>query len=162
MDPKERRSSPRRPIKLAAQVDLGKSGVWPCQIADFCAEGLFVRYSGDTSEKIRGYLQEHPGQDLGIHFRTEDGRQRHELRARPVRLIDGAMGVEFTGASPQAVDAMLNQCGADSTAQERSALKPPSERVQFILHQCARAVSQHIEPLMGDCFAGMIETLRQA
>ena len=162
MDPKERRSSPRRPIKLAAQVDLGESGVWPCQIADFCAEGLFVRYSGDTSSKIRDYLQAHPGQDLGIFFRTDDGRERHELKARPVRLIDGAMGVEFTHSSPRAVDAMLNQCGADADTQERAALKPPSERVQFILHQCARTVTRHIEPLMNDCFAAMIENLRQA
>ncbi|MFC4259903.1 DUF1631 family protein [Marinobacter lacisalsi] len=162
MDPKERRSSPRRPIKLAAQVDLGESGVWPCQIADFCAEGLFVRYSGDTSEKIRNYLQAYPGQDLGIFFRTEDGRDRHQLKARPVRLIDGAMGVEFTHSSPQAVDAMLTLCSPDEGAQERSALKPPSERVQFILRQCARAVSQRIEPLMADCFEAMAENLRQA
>ena len=162
MDPKERRSSPRRPIKLAAQVDLGESGVWPCQIADFCAEGLFVRYSGDTSEKIRGHLQNHPGQDLGIFFRTDDGSDRYQLKARPVRLIDGAMGVEFTGSSPAAVDAMLNLCSADGEAQERSALKPPSERIRFILHQCARAVSQGIEPLMTDCFEAMADNLRQA
>lgn len=162
MDPKERRSSPRRPIKLAAQVDLGESGVWPCQIADFCAEGLFVRYSGDTSQKIRSHLQAHPGQDLGIFFRTEDGRDRHQLKARPVRLIDGAMGVEFTHSSPQAVDAMLTLCSADGDSQERAALKPPSERVQFILRQCARAVSQRIEPLMADCFEAMVDNLRQA
>ncbi|WP_339801128.1 DUF1631 family protein [uncultured Marinobacter sp.] len=162
MDPKERRSSPRRPIKLAAQVDLGDAGVWPCQIADFCAEGLFVRYAGDTSEKIRHYLNSHPGSDLGIFFRTPDGQRRHELKARPVRMIDGAMGVEFAHASHEAVSAMLNQCGADGPNQERAALKPPSERVQFVLHQCARAVIKHIEPLMGDCFSALSEALRQA
>ncbi|MGM0569327.1 DUF1631 family protein [Marinobacter sp.] len=162
MDPKERRSSPRRPIKLAAQVDLGEAGMWPCQIADFCAEGLFVRYSGDTSARIRAHLQKYPGQDLGIHFRTGDGRERHQLNARPVRLIDGAMGVEFTRSSPQAVEAMLSQCGADGEFQERASLKPPSERVQFILRQCARSVTQHIEPLMGECFVAMVENLRQA
>lgn len=162
MDPKERRSSPRRPIKLAAQVDLGETGLWPCQIADFCAEGLFVRYSGDTSDRIRSYLQTHPGEDLAIHFRTGDGRERHELRARPVRLIDGAMGVEFTRSSPQAVDAMLGQCSADGEYQERAALKPPSERVQFVLRQCARTVSLYIEPLMGECLTAMAENLRQA
>ena len=52
MDPRERRSSPRKPIKLAAQIDLGKGEAWPCQIADFCAEGLFVRYSAETSRKL--------------------------------------------------------------------------------------------------------------
>lgn len=162
MDPKERRSSPRRPIKLAAQVDLGEAGMWPCQIADFCAEGLFVRYAGDTSERIRHYVSQYPGVDLGIYFRTPDGQRRHQLKARPVRMIDGAMGVEFTRSSPEAVNAMLAQCGADGANQERAALKPPSERVQFILHQCARAVIKHIEPLMADCFSAMAENLRQA
>src|SRR5690554_1302169 len=162
MDLKERRSSPRRPIKLAAQVDLGEAGMWPCQIADFCAEGLFIRYSGDTSAKIRTHLQECPGEDLGIHFRTGDGRERYQLKARPVRLIDGAMGVEFTRSSPRAVEAMLSQCGASGEVQERAALKPPSEHVQFILRQCARSVIQHIEPLMSECFSAMADSLRQA
>jgi diguanylate cyclase (GGDEF)-like protein len=162
MDPKERRSSPRRPIKLAAQVDLGEAGMWPCQIADFCAEGLFVRYSGDTSARIRAYLERYPGEDLGIYFRTGDSQERHQLKARPARLIDGAMGVEFTRSSPRAVEAMLSQCGADGESQERVSLKPPSERVQFILHQCARSVTRHIEPLMSDCFVAMAENLRQA
>lgn len=162
MDPKERRSSPRRPIKLAAQVDLGEAGLWPCQIADFCAEGLFVRYAGDASERIREHVQRYPGADLGIYFRSTDGQQRHLLKARPVRMIDGAMGVEFTRSSPEAVNAMLAQCGTDGANQERVALKPPSERVQFILHQCARAVIKHLEPLMADCFLAMSEALRQA
>ena len=52
MDPRERRSSPRQPIKLAAQIDAGNGEAWPCQIADFCAEGMFIRYSGETSGKI--------------------------------------------------------------------------------------------------------------
>ena len=162
MDLKERRSSPRRPIKLAAQIDLGEAGVWPCQIADFCAEGLFVRYSGDTSAKIRDHLQKYPGEDLNLHFRVGDGRERHQLKARPVRLIDGAMGVEFTRSSPKAVEAMLSQCGASGEDQERAALKPPSEHVQFILRQCARSVIQHIEPLMSECFGAMADNLRQA
>ena len=162
MDLKERRSSPRRPIKLAAQVDLGEAGMWPCQIADFCAEGLFVRYSGDTSTRIRDYLQKYPGEDLNLHFRVGDGRERHQLKARPVRLIDGAMGVEFTRSSPGAVEAMLSQCGASGEDQERAALKPPSEHVQFILRQCARSVIQHIEPLMSECFGAMADNLRQA
>ncbi len=162
MDPKERRSSPRRPIKLAAQVDLGEAGLWPCQIADFCAEGLFVRYSGDTSARVHDYLQAYPGMDLGIFFRGQDGHERHELRVRPVRVIDGAMGVEFTRSSPRSVEAMLSQCGSEGATQDRSSLKPPNERVQFILHQCARAVTQQIEPLMADCFSGMTHELRQA
>ncbi len=54
MDPRERRASPRKPIKLAAQLVLGPDQVWPCQIADFCAEGVFVRYSGETEKSCSG------------------------------------------------------------------------------------------------------------
>ncbi|BES73474.1 hypothetical protein RE428_44920 [Marinobacter nanhaiticus D15-8W] len=75
------------------------------------------------------------------------------------RLIEGAMGVSFTRANPAALDAMLAEYGA-SAPQERAHLKPPTERVQFVLRQCAKAVVQHIEPLMAECLAGMVEALK--
>lgn len=155
----ERRASPRRPIKLAAQLQLGQDQHWPCQIADFCAEGLFIRFSGDTARRVRQTLSEqHPG-ELVVRFRGPDGRTQHELYVQVARLIEGAMGVSFTRANPSALDAMLVQYGA-SSPQERSHLKPPTERVQFVLRQCAKAVVQHIEPLMAECLAGMVEALK--
>lgn len=161
MDPKERRSSPRQPIKLAAQMVLGQNQPWPCQIADFCAEGLFVRYSGDTSRKLDHALARDKPAELTIRFRSPDGSHRHELYVSIVRRIDGAMGVSFTRSSPEALEAMLEQCGA-SRHQERSSLKAPSDRVQYVLHQCARTVIQHIEPLMDDCFREMVKALKLA
>ncbi|WP_404365316.1 DUF1631 family protein [Marinobacter sp.] len=161
MDPKERRASLRQPIKLAAQIVMEPEKIWPCQIADFCAEGLFLRYSGETSRRINQTLA-HTGRDeFVVRFRGLDGRTRHELQVRVVRRMDSAMGVVFSSANPAAVGAMLHQCGADRN-QERSALKPPGERVQFVLHQCARAVVQHVEPLMDACFGSMTEGLQEA
>ena len=161
MDPRERRTSPRKPIKLAAQLDLGSGETWPCQIADFCAEGLFVRYSGDTSRKLERALVKASPDEFVIRFRSADGNRRHELHVSIVRRIDGAMGVHFTRSNPEAVDAMLRQCGG-SRHQDRAALRAPSDRVQFVLHQAARAVVQFIEPLMDACFVQMGAALKEA
>lgn len=161
MDPRERRSSPRKPIKLAAQVDLGRGESWPCQIADFCAEGLFVRYSGETSRKLDRELAGGNPSELVVRFRSIDGQRRHELHVSIVRRIDGAMGVNFTRSNPEAVDAMLQQCGG-SRSQDRASLRAPSDRVQYVLHQSAKAVIQFIEPLMDDWFAQTVTALKQA
>ena len=161
MDPRERRNSPRKPIKLAAQIDLGTGESWPCQIADFCPEGLFVRYSGETSRKLdRAFASATPS-ELIVRFRDPDGKRRHELLVSIVRRIDGAMGVNFTRTNSEAVAAMLQQFGG-SHGQERASLRAPSERVQFVLHQSARAVIQHVEPLMDACFVQMASALKEA
>lgn len=159
MDPKERRSSTRKPIKLAAQLDLGNGQTLPCQIADFCAEGLFVRYSGDTSRKLDQLLKSGSVKDLVVRFRSTDGRQRHELYVDVRRRIDGAMGVSFARTNPDAINAMLRLVGSDRDL-DRSSLKAPSDRVQFVLHQAAKAVVQHIEPLMDTALAQMIASLK--
>lgn len=161
MDPRERRNSPRKPIKLAAQIDLGTGESWPCQIADFCPEGLFVRYSGETSRKLDRAFASATPPELIVRFRGPDGKKRHELHVSMVRRIDGAMGVNFTRTNPEAVAAMLQQCGG-SHSQDRASLRAPSERVQFVLHQSARAVIQHIEPLMDVCFVQMATALKAA
>src|SRR5690554_3347348 len=161
MDPKDRRSSSRRPIKLAAQIDFGSGESWPCQIADFCAEGLFIRYSGGTSRKLDRALAENNPSELIVRFRSPDGVHRFELHVSIARRIDGAIGVSFTRPNPKAVDAMLRQCGG-SRNQDRSSLRAPSERVQFVLHQSAKAVVQCIEPLVETCLKETIEKLKQA
>ena len=161
MDPRERRSSPRQPIKLAAQIDAGSGEAWPCQIADFCAEGMFIRYSGETSGKIERAFARGGVTELVVRFRGLEGNRRYELHVSPVRRIDGAMGVHFTRPDSDAFNAMLQLCGS-SGDQARSSLRAPSERVQFVLHQCAKTVTRFIEPLMDACFVQTVEALRIA
>lgn len=150
MDPKERRASPRQPIQLAAQLGVLPGEFWPCQIADFCAEGLFIRYSQDVSRKLDDTLPQSGHNELSVRFRSPAGEQ-HTLKVRIARRVEGAMGVSFSEGNPRAVGAMLEQCGG-KRQQERAALKAPSDRVQYVLHQSARTILQHVEPLMEDFF----------
>jgi hypothetical protein len=161
MDPKERRANPRKPIKLAAQLDLGNGQTLPCQIADFCAEGLFVRYSGDTSRKLDQLFRDKAAKALKVRFRSTDGRKPHELHVDVRRRIDGAMGVSFTRPNTEAIGAMLAQAGA-SRDQGRVSLKAPSDHVQFVLRQAAKAVVQYIEPLMDVSLVEMVVGLKES
>jgi diguanylate cyclase (GGDEF)-like protein len=161
MDPKERRANPRKPIKLAAQLDLGNGQTLPCQIADFCAEGLFVRYSRDTSRKLDQLFRDKAAKALKVRFRSTDGRKPHELHVDVRRRIDGAMGVSFTRPNTEAIGAMLAQAGA-SRDQGRVSLKAPSDHVQFVLRQAAKAVVQYIEPLMDVSLVEMVVGLKES
>ena len=129
MESTERRSSPRKPIKLAAQLDLGRGESWPCQIADFCAEGLFIRYSQAVSHELNAVLGDAGGQSLLVHFCGSDSSavpgRRHQLQVQMRRRVENAMGVCSVQANAVAVSSML--------------------------HQCATAVVQFIDPLMQEC-----------
>lgn len=160
MEAKERRASPRKPIRLPAQLRLADDHSLPCQIADFCAEGLFIRFSSDTGRRISQIIAERNQHDFVVMFRSSQDEKCHNLHVRKARLIDGAMGVTFTRSNTTALNAMVEVCGASE--QERKHLKAPSERVQFVLHQCARAVIQHIEPLMSTAMGHMGSELENA
>ena len=161
MEPQDRRSSPRRPIKLAAQLSLGRHN-WSCQIADFCAEGLFIRYSTDTGRQLDSVLEREPTpHDFDLMFQEPDSAREHRMRVRRVRAINGAMGVVFSQISTTTIDAMLRLCGS-SGEQDASVLRSGSDRGQFILRQCTRAIVQHIEPLMTECFKTLESELQNA
>jgi hypothetical protein len=163
MESVERRSSPRKPIKLAAQLDLGRGENWPCQIADFCAEGLFIRYSQAVSHKLDAALGDAGGQSLLVRFRGSDSSgvpgQRHQLQVQMRHRVENAMGVCFVQANAVAVSSMLKQCSGVRVASSAH-LRAPSERVQFVLHQCAKAVVQFIDPLMQDCLDQTVAALQ--
>jgi diguanylate cyclase (GGDEF)-like protein len=163
MESTERRSSPRKPIRLAAQLDLGRGENWPCQIADFCAEGLFIRYSQAVSHKLDAALGNAGGQSLLVRFRGSDSSgvpgQRHQLQVEMRHRVENAMGVCFVQVNAAAVSSMLKQCSGARVASSAH-LRAPSERVQFVLHQCAKAVVQFIDPLMQDCLDQTVAALQ--
>lgn len=96
-----------------------------------------------------------------MRFRGLDSNAHHELHVRPARRIERAMGVSFVRSSPEAIEALIRLCGSGNN-QSRSSLQAPSDRVQFVLHQCARVITQFIEPLMDACFVNTVDALKTA
>src|SRR5690606_6206158 len=57
----ERRASRRKSLNLAARLVYQGSAALPCRIADFCADGVFVRYAlavGEALEAKQFQLQD--------------------------------------------------------------------------------------------------------
>jgi len=142
----ERRTSLRRPIKLAAKLTLTGEQYWHCDIADFCAEGLFIKYDDDVSLSVREAVQKSPDLKVKVLFTDPASRKEHRVVVHPVRLIQGAMGVCFIEVDIDAIDAMLTLCGN----QESAAPTVHSETGQaaFVVRQCNKTIAEHLEPLL--------------
>ncbi|UZE95719.1 DUF1631 family protein [Alkalimarinus alittae] len=142
----ERRTSLRRPITLEAKLTLTGDCFWACEIADFCAEGLFIKYDDDVSFSIREAVQQSPDLKVKVLFTDPTCAKEHTLLVHPVRLIQGAMGVCFIEIDMQAIDAMLNLCvGQDIN---KPTMHGESDQASFIIRQCNKAIAEHIEPLL--------------
>lgn len=157
----DRRASVRRPIRLAATLDIEAAGQrWPCQIADFCAEGLFVRFSVATSQQIMPYFAA-GSPTVQVTFRQADGRHSHTLEAQPVRRIEGALGLEFSGSNPAAITALLALCGEDKSGLAATG-GVAADRADFLLRQCARETIKFVEPLLLGWFTAVEKALQEA
>ena len=142
----ERRTSLRRPITLAAKLTLTGERYWPCEIADFCAEGLFIKYDDDVSLSIREAVQQSPDLKVKVLFVDPSCAKEHTLLVHPVRLIQGAMGVCFIEIDMQAMDAMLSLCAGQGV--KKPTMHGESDQASFIIRQCNKAIAEHLEPLL--------------
>ena len=156
----ERRTSLRRPVKLAAKLTLTGEQYWHCYIADFCAEGLFIKYDDDVSLSVREAVQKSPDLKVKVLFIDPESKKEHGVVVHPVRLIQGAMGVCFIEVDIDAIDAMLTLCGN----QESAAPTVHSETGQaaFIIRQCNKAIAEHLEPLLERYFSDVDAALVHA
>lgn len=161
MEPMERRASPRRPIDLAAQMHW-HSGVFACRIADFCAEGLFLKLNDTTSRELAaGGGQPRAGHEVTVSFREPGNRQEHRMAVRIARSVPGALGVAFSQPDMDAIGAMVRICGSQGTP-ERAHLRSGSDQGQLILRQCAREIIAYLEPLVQEGLGQLVDDLEAA
>ncbi len=160
----ERRTSLRRPITLAAKLTLTRGRYWPCEIADFCAEGLFIKYDDDVSLSIREAVQQSPDLKVKVLFVDPSCAKEHTLLVHPVRLIQGAMGVCFIEIDMQAMDAMLGLCAGQGV--KKPEIHGKSDQASFVIRQCNKAIAEHLEPLLdryaGDVDAALVQAANNA
>ena len=147
----ERRTSLRRPIKLDAKLTLTGEQYWHCDIADFCAEGLFIKYDDDVSLSVREAVQKSPDLKVKVLFVDPESRKEHCIVVHPVRLIQGAMGVCFIDVGVDAIDIMLTLCGNQESAAP--VIHSETGQAAFIIRQCNKAIAEHLEPLLERYFS---------
>ncbi len=147
----ERRTSLRRPIQLAAKLTLTDEQYWHCDIADFCAEGLFIKYDDDVSLSVREAVQKSPDLKIKVLFIDPRSSKEHHVVVHPVRLIQGAMGVCFIEVGLETIDVMLTLCGNQESAAPT--IHSETGQAAFVIRQCNKSIAEHLEPLLDRYFS---------
>ncbi|MDX1451864.1 MAG: DUF1631 family protein, partial [Oleiphilaceae bacterium] len=151
----ERRSSLRKPIHLDAVLRLEGGAKWPCIIADYCDQGMFLKFSLAVSKAIESDQSVAPGRGFVVCFQGRQGLP-YEIQAEPAHLLKGAAGIRFRGRFSQAVDAL-----ADYVADSQG-VTHPQEEIQHIVEECIEAIQTHMSPLMLDFWPKLVSRVKEA
>ncbi len=151
----ERRSSLRKPIHHDAVVRLEGGAKWPCVIADYCSEGMFLKYSIGASKAIESDMQSAQGRTLTILFSGRTGKE-FAIEAHPAHMMRGASGIRFVRQYPDAILALQEY--SDAEGQKTT----PQEEVEHIVHECIDAIQQAVEPAMNGLYPILVDEIKAA
>ncbi|WP_020410660.1 DUF1631 family protein [Hahella ganghwensis] len=155
----ERRGSKRRPIKLLATLEYrGEPGL-ECEIADFCAEGVFVKLTETASQKLNK-LQFGPGEVAKLTFHDPFVSRDHALSVKAVRTMQGAFGGMFTNGNTAAITALLRICGAENLKSPQEQMQP--ETAGLLMRQCERIIQSHVSPLVSNFITALPSVFDEA
>ena len=143
---RERRSSVRRPIKLAATLNYGTQKGMSCEISDFCPEGVYVTYSQGVDNQLRKSFFSSQAM-VNLIFHDPFVNRDHQLHVKVVRTLEGSFGGMFTEDNAAAVTALLRICGAENIRSNTPVAQP--ETASLLMRQCERTISTYGEPLFG-------------
>lgn len=150
----ERRSSLRRPIHHEAVMTTGDGMAIHCIIADFCLDGMFIKFMPDSSNRQATFPDiEERNSVIALSF-TGDNQQAYSINAEVVHHIQGACGLRFNQRYDQAVQSLVNLSAKTGAPSEHSL------PVQSILSECIQLINTHFAPLLEDFWTFLEEELR--
>jgi len=149
----ERRSSLRRPIHHKAQLCLDRPEPWPCMIADYCSEGMFIKFDSNTKQAIEDFQQYQPDRVLKLRF-VADNEQVFEINLKLVHLLAEAMGVRFLEACTDAVKSLMR------TQQPKDERTTPEGVVKQIVSECIDYIQQYTSPMIEELCPQLISQIK--
>jgi EAL domain-containing protein (putative c-di-GMP-specific phosphodiesterase class I) len=145
----ERRSSIRRPIHHEAILHLASYHV-PCVIADYCPDGMFLKFDKQYVEFLNTLRKEDL---LDISFIDALGQEFH-IGAHLAHMMKGACGIRFTSRFPEAIKALVSMNRGRNTV--------PNDEMKVIVEECITQIQDTTLPLMTDLWPALIEEVKQA
>jgi len=167
----EKRSRSRIPIKLDAQLQLSNGQSWPCTIADYCTEGMFIRFDTEKTALVESYISVEHGSILGLGFsvpgqnKGRDIEPSHfSIEADIVHIIEGAVGVRFVREYPNEIRALQSiKVNKDNREQVREGKVNVSlAQSKEIISELVLATKQHAQPLMEGLGDILVEEVKAA
>ena len=146
----ERRSSIRRPIHHEAILHLGDIHHVPCVIADYCPDGMFLKFDRQYIDFL-GTLRKEDLLDLS--FVDSRGKEFH-IGAHLAHMMTGAFGMRFTERNPEAIRALV--------AMNQGKSNTPDEESKKIVEECIEKIQSIALPLMTDLWPVLVEEVRRA
>ena len=151
----ERRSSLRKPIHHDAMLKLDNGGTWPCIIADYCSEGLLLKYASEVCDALAVYIKAVEGRTFKVVFYGQQSEQ-YELESKPTYVMKHASGVRFIGRYDDAIESLT-----DFNAQKRHYAVPDGE-IKQIIRECIDCIQGYTLPLMNDFYPAVITDVKAA
>ena len=151
----ERRSSLRKPIHHDAMLKLDSGGTWPCIIADYCAEGMLLKYAPEVCDALAIYTKTVEGRALKVVFYGQQNEQ-YELESNPTYVMKYASGVRFIGRYDDAMQS-LNEFNSQRRHDE-----VPEGEVQQIIRECIDCIQGYTLPLMNGFYPAVIKDVKAA
>ena len=142
----DRRHSQRRSARIAARANTPEGLSWPCQVVAFSATAVSIRYPASRAAAIRAWL-EAGNSRVNLHLRHERSSDWHCIPGHAVRAGTESLAVEFSSASLQAFEALLQQSGLvdESSGQRKLGADSP-----VILSQVRATWLDGIKALVSD------------
>ncbi|MFT6264468.1 MAG: hypothetical protein ACJAWS_000606, partial [Oleiphilaceae bacterium] len=135
------------------KLDNGRS--WPCIIADFCSEGLLLKYTPEVCDALAIYTKAVEGRTFKVVFYGQQ-REQYTLESKPVHVMEHASGVRFTGRYDDAIASLL-----EFNAQRHQKAVPEGE-IKQIIRECIDSIQSFTEPLMNDFYPAVIKEVKAA
>lgn len=142
---RERRSSVRKAISLAAELVLGERVTVRARLEDFCAEGVYATFAQESLSEIEA-AGVAVGSQVHLRFTTRNPTRLHDLYVEVRRIVSGGLGGMFVGDNSKAIGALIENCGSAplSSASAGDGLQTRS----LVLRRCEKLLVQHLAPLM--------------
>lgn len=146
----ERRSSIRRPIHHEAMLHLGSTHHVPCVIADYCPDGMFLKFDQKYIDFINALRKEDL---LDISF-VDALDQEFHIGAHLAHIEVGALGIRFTQRHPKAIRSLM--------AANKGRSSAPDQESKTIVEECIARIQESVLPLMTDLWPILVEEVKKA
>lgn len=152
----DRRHSQRRSARIAARAETPEGLSWPCQVIAFSATGVSIRYPASRAAVIRSWFKA-GGSRINLHLRPERSSDWHCIPGYALRAGNETLAVEFSSASLQAFETLLQQSGIvdDPFGQSLSGVEPA-----VILSQVRETWLDGIKGLVADWLDALPASLK--
>ncbi len=151
-----RRAYQRYKLALSAQLTTDKGIRGACEIRDFCAGGMSIRYRGEHGQPMVGDV-------FSVECSVPAAARQHDLRfqARVVRTVEDGIGVAFIDPQRDALQAMHAHAMQLRTEEqeESSSLGDRTGSQEANLDRSAQPVFAQCDRLVMEAAEGLLKIL---